>query len=84
MTEHELRELRLAERVPCSHFKKRHLKDLDEEEIEQIVRETKLPGRLQKDIAVRHRVSPVLVSKLVKEAESRPEEGAALRLRKQL
>jgi len=84
LTEQELKELRLVERVPCSRFKKRHLKDLDEEEIEDIVRETKQPGRLQKDIAILHRVSHYLVCKLVKEAESEPEKGRVRRLRKQL
>jgi len=37
LKEEELRELRIIDRVPCRKFKKRHLKDLTEEEVDEII-----------------------------------------------
>ena len=49
--EAELKEMRLAESAPCRRYKKRHLKDLSEAEVDKIIAKAKQPGWLQKDIA---------------------------------
>ena len=80
MKEQELRLLRKKERAPCGRFKKRHLKDLREDEVDEIISMSKQPGWLQKDIAQKYCVPRQLVGSLCKESEVRPEKMAARRL----
>ena len=69
----------LEEKAPCRNFKKRHLKDLSEEEVDAIVAHSLKPGWLKKDIAKKFRVSDMLVSRICKEAEEEPEKVARRR-----
>ena len=84
MKEEEMRQLRRKERAPQGRFKKRHLKDLSEEEVDEIISMSKQPGWLQRDIAQKFCVPRKLVGILCKEAEVRPEKRAARRQQKQL
>ena len=79
LMEKELKELRLIENAPCRQYKKRRLKDLKEEEVDEIIAATKKRGWLQKDVAQKFRVTPKLVSTLSKEANLHPEKLAARR-----
>ena len=63
--------------------KRRKLKDLTVEEIQEIVAATHEPYRMQKDIAFEYRVSPQLVSVLVKDAARRPERLENLRRKRE-
>lgn len=74
----------MIESAPCKYYKKRHLKNLTEQEVEEIVAAAKKPGWFRTDIAQKHRVSVNLVNKLCKEAEKQPEKMEARRLREQL
>ena len=69
MLEADLREQRLVDRVPCRNFKKRHLKDLSEQEVDDIVALTQQPGWLKKNVAQKYRVSDMLISRICREAE---------------
>ena len=62
-----------------SKFKKRHLKDLSAPAREAIVKMYFHDHVLQKDIAKYYKVSAVLVSKLIKEAQEDPEKIKRLR-----
>ena len=66
-------ELNRKERPCSSKFKKRNRKDLSPEEIEEIVKATKQPYRMQKDIAQQFRITAHLVSGLVLESKRQPE-----------
>ena len=68
-SEAELKRLSLEEKAPCRNFKKRHLKDLSEAEVDEIVTTSMKPGWLKKDIAKKFRVSDMLISRICKEAE---------------
>ena len=68
LKEEELRELRIIDSAPCRRYKKRRLKELSDEEVDEIIADSKRPGWLKKDVAQKYRVTPDLVSKLCKEA----------------
>lgn len=84
LRESELKELRLIESAPCKYYKKRHLKNLTDEEVEEIIAAAKKPGWFRTDIAQKYRVPVSLVNKLCKEAEKQPEKMEARRRREQL
>jgi len=84
MLEADLREQRLVDRVPCRNFKKRHLKDLSEQEVDDIVALTQQPGWLKKNVAQKYRVSDMLISRICREAEREPEKMLRRRGRRQL
>ena len=75
--------MRLIDSAPCKYFKKRHLKNLTDEEVEEIIAATKKPGWFRTDIAQKHRIPVGLVNKLSKEAEKRPDKIEARQQRKQ-
>ena len=54
--------------------KKRHLKDLSEDDVNKIVATSQQPGWLMKDIAQKYRITPSLVGKLCREATKQPDE----------
>lgn len=76
--------MRIVDSAPCRRYKKRRLKELDDEEVDQIIADSKRPGWLKKDIAQKYRVTPDLVSKLCKEAAEQPEKITARRQLKQV
>ena len=43
--------MRLIDNAHCRRYKKRHLKELSEAEVDKIIAKAKQPGWLQKDIA---------------------------------
>ena len=59
-------------------FKKRHLKELPASAREAIVKMYLQDNIYQKDIAKYYKISPVLVSRLVKEAQENPEKNKKL------
>ena len=76
--------MRIVDSAPCRRYKKRRLKELDDEEVDQIIADSKRPGWLKKDIAQKYRVTPDLVSKLCMEAAKQPEKITARRQLKQV
>ena len=74
----------MIESAPCKYYKKRHLKNLTDEEVEEIIAASKKPGWFRTDIAQKYRVPVNLVNKLCKEAEQQPEKIDARRRREQL
>ena len=56
-----------------TRLKKRHRRDLSPDEVGRIVQATKQPYKLKKTVADEHRITPHLVSALVKEAIKKPE-----------
>ena len=71
-TEAQLRSICQKDRKQCHKLKKRHRKDLSAAEIEKIVAATKVPFRLQKDVAHDFNITKSLVSTLVCESEKQP------------
>ena len=69
----QLRDWVKLQEVKYNSVKKRHLKDLSVEEIDEIVSAAQIPYMLHKDIAQVFRVSRLLVGKLVKMSEDEPE-----------
>ena len=74
LKESELREMSVVENATCRISKKRHLKNLSEAEVDEIIAASKQPGWLMKDIAQKFRIEPQLVGKLCREAVRKPEE----------
>ena len=72
-TEAQLKRQSQLDRAFYSNQKKRHRKDLSYEEIKQVLEATKQPYRLHKDIAKEFRIPAILVSRLVKESQLKPE-----------
>ena len=67
----------------CRKFKKRHRKDLSSTEVAELVRATKEPYRLHKDIAKEFQVPVSLVSRFAKESVREPEKLDQLRQREE-
>ena len=65
-------------------MKKRVRKDLTIEEMEQIVAAASLPFTTHKDIAFTFRVSKILVSRLVTEADREPQKLQELRRKREI
>ena len=80
-TEKDLSKQRAAEKMSISKFKKRHRKDLSAAEIEAIVAASNEPFLMQKDIAIRFRITQTLASTLIREAKRKPEKLQNLRER---
>ena len=70
--------------VKSGKTKKRQRKDLSVEEIHEIVAATNEPYRTQKDVALKYQISPLLVCRLVKDAERRPEKFEKLQRKRDL
>ena len=51
LKEEELKKMRLIDKGPNGRYKKRHLKELSELEVDEIIALAKKPGWLNKDIA---------------------------------
>ena len=66
-----------------AHYKKRHLKDLPLETRNDIVKMYLEDGVFQKDVAKFYKISPLLVSKLVKESKTDPEKRAKQKLKEE-
>ena len=64
---------RMIEDAPQRYSKRRHLKDLDEAEVKDIIAATRLPYNFHKDVAKQYRISAKLVGDLVRESEKHPE-----------
>lgn len=73
ISEGTLKRQRQAEDAPQRYFKKRHLKDLGEAEVNEIIAATKLPYSFQKDVAKQYRISAKLVGDLVRESVKHPQ-----------
>ena len=72
-TEAQLRHQSQQDKAHCRKYKKRSRKDLSYEEIEQVIAATKQPYLLHKDIAQQFKIPAILVSRLVKESQEKPE-----------
>ena len=84
LKESELREMSVVENATCRLSKKRHLKNLSEDEVDKIIATSKKPGWLMKDIARKYRIASQLVGKLCREAVRKPEDRERRLERKQL
>ena len=72
-SEGDLKRQTFLDKAPCKYYKKRHRKDLTADEVDAIVAAAGQPYRLQRDVAQQFRVTTNLVSRLVVEAERKPE-----------
>ena len=77
--EHELKALAAAEQSPCLKYKRRRRKDLSHAELMDIVYESKQKFSHDRDIARKHRISEILVSRVVNDALKRPEKIEQIR-----
>ena len=82
-SERDLQQQRRMDKALCSHYKRRHRKDLTAAEIEKIVAAADKPFTMHKDVAQQFSVSSALVSGLVREAKKMPEKEQQLRQREQ-
>lgn len=73
LLEKELRERERTDTMPGHKYKKRHRKELEAEEIEDIVHKYQVQHLTQVETAKQHRISPSLVSRLVEESKKQPE-----------
>ena len=72
-SEAEIKRQSRQDLVPCHKFKKRHRKELNAREIEEIVAAAKQPFQYHKDVAQRFKITKELVGRLVKESRQQPE-----------
>ena len=82
--EKELKAISDKEKAKCCKFKKRHRKDLDPDEIEEIVAMANKPYCIMKDVAQHFQITTSLASALAKEAVRKPQKLVQTRQRLKL